>query len=367
MRNLAGKLVVAGGLVASTLGFGSAATAAETCDPGLGSVLCPPPSTPPPPAPQPPPDTPTPTPTPAPAPSPQPAPPSDPSPAPAPAPTRAPRSVGDAKARLVELVNGSRAEAGLAALTPRSDLDDLAAAHSEDMAAARRLFHNEELFTDATKKRIGAKAVGENVASNSSIDDAHRRLMASPEHRANLLSPSFTRLGLGLVDADGTWYLTQVFVTPINSSATAATTPPAAPATSAKPAKTAAPVARATTRSTTPRAARTDRTDRSATVATPTSDVAIDETTPDDVVVLDVDFAPDGPAEPAAPATSSLPADRTPRSVPAPTPLTLLALALVAATGLGVTYVAYRTQTKRPIPATWLPFSWSTINPMSGS
>lgn len=358
MRNLVGKLVVAGGVIASTLAFGSIGTASAACDPGLGAVLCPPPPTPAPPGAQPPPDMPAPAPSPTPAPAPSPAP----EPEPAPAPTRASRPVGEAKARLVELINGSRAEAGLTALVTRDDLDEIAASHSADMAAARRLFHNDDLFTEATKKRLGAKAVGENVASNSSIDDAHRRLMASPDHRANLLSPSFTRLGLGLVDADGTWYLTQVFITPV-ATAAASTAPPVASATTAKP---ATPATRAsTTRATSPRAARTDRADRP--VASPSSAVAAIEATPDDAVVLAIDFATDGQTSSTAPATQAVPAGGAKRSTSAPSPFTLLALLLVVTTGLGASTIVYRRRTVRPISPMWPPYSWSTITPMSGS
>ncbi len=364
MKNLVSKIAVAGGLFASTLAFASAGSASAACDPGLGAVLCPPPPTPAPPAPQPPPpETPAPAPAPTPTP-PQPAP--SPQPEPAPAPARAPRSVSDAKARLVELVNGSRAEAGLAALVTRNDLDELATAHSGDMAAARRLFHNDALFTEATKKRIGAKAVGENVASNTSIDDAHRRLMASPNHRANLLSPSFSRLGLGLVDADGTWYLTEVFVTPVATATTAAAAPPAASATTAKP---AAPAVRATTRSTTPRAARADRTDRpaagpSTTASTPTTEgqPAPLATAADPATTVDIDFSAEGRPVPSIAGAMAKPV----KGVNLPTPLPLLALILVTAAGAGA-IAAYRTQTKRPIPATWHPFSWLTINAMSGN
>jgi uncharacterized protein YkwD len=42
--------------------------------------------------------------------------------------------------------------------------------------------------------------------------------MASPGHRANILDGKFTRTGVGVaVDADGTVYVTQVFLRPAGS------------------------------------------------------------------------------------------------------------------------------------------------------
>ncbi len=349
MRTLVGKLVVVGGVSVSTLLFGLLGTASAACDPGLGSVLCPPPEmpAPPAPAPPPPPDAPAPAPAPSPAPAPQ------------PAPASAPRSAAEAKARLLTLINEDRAEAGLAALATRGDLDDLAADHSTDMAAARRIFHNDALFTGATKQRIGAKTVGENVASNSSVDDAHRRLLASPGHRANLLSPSFTRLGLGLVDADGTWYLTEVFVTPVASAAP--------PAVTAPPVAAAGAAVRSTTRSTTPRAARGARPVLSTTTEAPST-----EPTPETAVAIETDVPDEGRSVAPISAIAPKPANG---SMPF-APLALVALALVLGTGLVGTRVAYRkwangsildAQQRRNEETTWHPFSWSTISPMSGN
>ena len=59
--------------------------------------------------------------------------------------------------------------------------------------------------TDGTPARranrggIRFTRLGENLAGNSDLADAHRMLMNSPTHRANILDPAFQRVGLAVV------------------------------------------------------------------------------------------------------------------------------------------------------------------------
>jgi uncharacterized protein YkwD len=56
---------------------------------------------------------------------------------------------------------------------------------------------------------------GENVSRHTSIDYSIGDLLLSPGHRSNLLSPEFTRIGVGIVPADdGFLYITQEFAHP---------------------------------------------------------------------------------------------------------------------------------------------------------
>lgn len=165
-------------------------------------------------------------------------------PPPPPSPA-APRSVPEAARRLLELVNGERAKAGLPRLTSREDVVRIALAHSQRMAASGTIFHNDSYFTDAVQRLLNSKARGENVAQNSSVDDTHARLMNSPGHRANILDPRFTVAGFAVIQAsDGRYYTTQAFLQPAGAVAPVAPAPaPRAPAAS-RPATTArAPVA----------------------------------------------------------------------------------------------------------------------------
>jgi uncharacterized protein YkwD len=237
MRTTCRKLLIVAGLTTFIVALAPRSPASAACAPG--TLLCPPEVAPAPtplPAPEP-----TPQPTPEPKPEPKPEPTPAPQPAPAPATQPAAASEEQSKARLVELINRDRVAEGLPALSLRNDLDGIADAHSAEMAKAQQIYHNDDLFTAATKARIGARSVGENVALNKSIDDAHRRLLASPGHRANLLSPSFSLLGIGLANVNGTWYITEVFIQPTAGARAPAGAAKAPSTTSASPRQPAAP------------------------------------------------------------------------------------------------------------------------------
>ncbi|MDP9404899.1 MAG: CAP domain-containing protein [Actinomycetota bacterium] len=136
--------------------------------------------------------------------------------------------VPGAAERLMELVNGERTSRGMVALSIRGDVVAIAGPHSTDMARRRTIWHNDGYFTESTRSSLRSRARGENVAMNSSLEDAHRRLMNSPAHRANILNGGFTQAGFSVVhDESGTLYVTQNFMTPETPEA-------AAPAKSSK-------------------------------------------------------------------------------------------------------------------------------------
>jgi len=54
---------------------------------------------------------------------------------------------------------------------------------------------------------------GENLAGNSSVENAHISLMNSSGHRQNILSPDFTHIGIGIRPSSRYGYLyTQMFI-----------------------------------------------------------------------------------------------------------------------------------------------------------
>jgi uncharacterized protein YkwD len=60
-----------------------------------------------------------------------------------------------------------------------------------------------------------AYTIGENLFYGSEADVAwgHRSLMASPEHRDNILNPAFTKAGVGVyVSPRGEMWVTEMFV-----------------------------------------------------------------------------------------------------------------------------------------------------------
>lgn len=136
-------------------------------------------------------------------------------PAPVAAPPQAPPAgdVPEAAATLLALVNQERASARLGALESRGAIAAIAAGQSRAMAGRGDIWHNSGYFTPVTRSALGARGLGENVAMNGSIEDAHRRLMASPGHRANILNGAFDAVGISVVrDANGALFVTQDFV-----------------------------------------------------------------------------------------------------------------------------------------------------------
>lgn len=125
---------------------------------------------------------------------------------------------------IVAKINAERAAAGLAPLVVDGRLFDSARAWSAAQAAAGDLSHDASFF--GAGRPAGVGAVAENVAYNVSADLVHERLMASPAHRANILNPAFTSVGVGeVVAADGRIFVTERFAQAAAPSQAAAAQP----------------------------------------------------------------------------------------------------------------------------------------------
>jgi hypothetical protein len=156
----------------------------------------------------------------------------------------------DGAARLLALINAERVQRDLAPITARGDVTDVARVQARAMADAGDIWHNDDYFTDGMRRRLDARTLGENVAMNKSVEDAHRRLMESPGHRANILDPDFRVAGIASARAaDGTYFLVEDFLQP-RSPLVSAVVPPAtvtpapaepAPAPDVAPPATVAP------------------------------------------------------------------------------------------------------------------------------
>jgi uncharacterized protein YkwD len=220
MKRILLQTLLAGGAALPLLLFGTAtaASAGESC--GL-LVVCPP-ATPP-----------TPTPT---APEPQPQPPAESQPAPQAAPAEpSHRSGAQITADLLVLLNRDRASHGLPAFTRRDDVDAVAARWSDHLAEQGSLSHNDAYFTSESRKRHGARALGENVAMDYEAQPAHEHLMASPHHRDNILDARFLVVGLGATYRDGKWWITQDFLQPASPAGREVARSAGAPARSRPP------------------------------------------------------------------------------------------------------------------------------------
>jgi uncharacterized protein YkwD len=125
--------------------------------------------------------------------------------------------------RVLELTNQFRAQNGLAGLSLNAELNATALGHSRDMALQDYFSHtgkNGSLPWDRARA-VGydANAMGENIAAGyTTAESVVQGWINSPGHRANLLNPSFTELGVGyyyLANDTGTTnfntYWTQMF------------------------------------------------------------------------------------------------------------------------------------------------------------
>lgn len=137
-----------------------------------------------------------------------------------------------AEAEILGLINADRAAYGLGRLTLDSDLVQTARSHCRDMRDRNYFEHNSPLYGQHTPMdryrftlaRMGestpsAVTLGENIfycsKSNAVYNAAyaHRALMNSPGHRANILNPIFTKAGIAVLrDADGQFWVTEMFL-----------------------------------------------------------------------------------------------------------------------------------------------------------
>ncbi len=124
------------------------------------------------------------------------------------------------EARLLALVNRDRRAAGVEPLVADGQLSAIARAHSEDMRE-HRFFAHISPHTGPPSERARAARIrysrfAENIAMHRDVDGAEAALLHSPSHRANLLDPGFTHVGVGVAiarESDGSQrvYVTQDF------------------------------------------------------------------------------------------------------------------------------------------------------------
>jgi uncharacterized protein YkwD len=105
--------------------------------------------------------------------------------------------------RLLELVQAERARVGVAPLSSEPRLVEIARAHGEDMRAHGFVGHTSATTGTAADRvaRAGVRTglVLENVGRGYTPEEVHQSLLDSPGHRANVVSPDATHLGVGAV------------------------------------------------------------------------------------------------------------------------------------------------------------------------
>jgi len=135
------------------------------------------------------------------------------------APKRALRP-DEVRERLLELINADRTQAGLEALAFDAEAAPVALAHSEDMRRNDFVGHVSPT-TGGPDQRLQAAGLvtsltAECVGKGYSPDEIHKGFMDSPGHRAAILLPGATHVGIGVVAArEGdrtTYFVSELFI-----------------------------------------------------------------------------------------------------------------------------------------------------------
>jgi uncharacterized protein YkwD len=121
-----------------------------------------------------------------------------------------------AEAALLDSINRSRADAGVAALAMDDSLRQAARLHAERMVTTRSLEHQFPgepalLPRIADVSTLPLDRAGENIANVTCVSDAHNLLMNSPPHRQNILDSHFNVAGIAAIWSQGRLYIVQDF------------------------------------------------------------------------------------------------------------------------------------------------------------
>ena len=126
------------------------------------------------------------------------------------------------ESQVVKLVNVERAKQGLQPLTENWQLSRVARYKSADMATKNYFSHTSPTYGSPFKmmESFGIKysSAGENIAyGQKTPEQVMTAWMNSPGHRSNIMSPSYSQIGVGYAtNKSGTAYWTQMFIRPIN-------------------------------------------------------------------------------------------------------------------------------------------------------
>jgi hypothetical protein len=126
------------------------------------------------------------------------------------------QSMSPAEKRILEELNHERINNGLSPLAWNEQAAAAARAHTRLLVENARLSHQfpsetslpERLGTTGARFTVAA----ENVARTEWIEDVHPALMGSSGHRANVLSPRYNAIGIGVIEEKGSIFVTQDFI-----------------------------------------------------------------------------------------------------------------------------------------------------------
>ncbi|MDQ3945575.1 MAG: CAP domain-containing protein, partial [Actinomycetota bacterium] len=126
----------------------------------------------------------------------------------------------------VARINELRAGKGLPGLEVHPNLTGKARGWAATMGTAGRIWHS----TLSDGITADWRKLGENVGMGGSVEALHDAFVASPKHYANLVDPEFNYIGIGVVYAGGTLYVSEMFMKLATAPVAVAPPAPAPPA-----------------------------------------------------------------------------------------------------------------------------------------
>ena len=126
-------------------------------------------------------------------------------------------SVNSMEKQVASLTNSERKSAGFGRLILDSQLSKLARMKAEDMAKKGYFSHTSPTYGSAfdmmKKYGVSYRTAGENIAKGQKTPEAVMNgWMNSSGHRANILSSTYTHIGVGYAkDSKGNTYWVQIF------------------------------------------------------------------------------------------------------------------------------------------------------------
>ena len=117
-------------------------------------------------------------------------------------------AASSAEADVLGRINDLRASVGATPLEVDPGLTAVAQRWATQMASTNTLMHNPGL---AVEVPAGYTWVAENVGAGTDLDIVDTFLKNSPAHYQNMTNPTFDRVGVGVVEANGRVYVVQDF------------------------------------------------------------------------------------------------------------------------------------------------------------
>ena len=137
------------------------------------------------------------------------------------------------EAGFLSSINSQRAAGGLSPLTLSGPMTTAADGWARQMSQGSFLAHATDIVTGSP---VNWTKVGENVGRGQSVNSLTAAFMASPGHRANIMDPSFTHVGIAVYThpTDGRIYTTHRFAA-VPQATIAAPTPTPEPTAAPEP------------------------------------------------------------------------------------------------------------------------------------